>query len=43
VADGPADQTHRRDHVEAVEQAEPAQKPFGENGIRLGCAEELVE
>ena len=30
-------------HVEAVQQREPAQKPFGENGIGLGRAEELVE
>jgi hypothetical protein len=34
VADGAADGPRRRDHVEAVEQAEPAQKPFGQNGIR---------
>ena len=43
VPNGPADELHRRHHVEAVQQAEPAQKPFGENGIRLGRAEELVE
>ena len=43
VPDGAADQLHRRDHVEAVQQAEPAQKPFGQNGIGLGGAEELVE
>ena len=43
VPDGAADQACRRHHVEAVEQAEPAQKPFGQNGIRLGGAEELVE
>ena len=39
MPDGPADQLDRRDHVETVEQAEPAQKPFCENGIGLGRAE----
>ena len=33
----------RRDHVQAVQQRESAQKPFGENGIGLRRAEELVE
>lgn len=43
VPNGAADQPRRRDHVEAVEQAEPAQKPFGQSGIRLRGAEELIE
>ena len=32
-----------RDHVQAVEQTEPPQEPFGQNGFGLGGAEELVE
>jgi hypothetical protein len=31
------------DHVQAVEQTEPAQKPFGQNGFRFGRTEELLE
>src|SRR3954452_16243018 len=43
VPDGPAHQARGRNHVETVQQADAAQKPFGKNGIRLGGAEELVE
>src|SRR5581483_2630301 len=43
VTNGATNDPRRRHHVEAVEQAEPAQKPFGEHGIAFGGAEELVE
>src|SRR6202022_2960980 len=43
VPDGAADQLCRRDHIQAVKQTEPAQKPFGQNGIRLRGTEELIE
>ena len=43
VPDSATDQPGRRDHVQAVQQRESAQKPFGENRIGLRRAEELVE
>jgi hypothetical protein len=43
VCDGAADDARRRDHIEAVQQREAAQKPFGKNGFGFGGAEELVE
>ena len=43
VPNSAANERRRRDHVEAVQQGKPAQKPFGENGIGLRGSEELVE
>src|ERR1700736_6975723 len=43
VPNSAADQPRSRDHVQAVQQRESAQKPFGENGIGLSRTEELVE
>src|SRR5205807_2772693 len=43
VRHGTGDDPWRRDHIEAVEKREPAQKPFRENGFGFGGSEELVE
>jgi len=43
VPDGTAHQPQRRRHVQAVQQAEPAQEPLAQHGFGLGRPEELVE
>ena len=43
MLDGSSERPHIRDHVEAVQEAEATQEPFGQLGFRFCRTEELIE